>query len=95
METNEITKRHRKEQGLSYRGFADAINKKLVNTDMSYSTVRRMETENYEPNLSLLFECIATYPESWIAHWAVDNIRAMFPDLIDSGMVTFHLPKAG
>ncbi len=95
METNEVTKKHRKKQNLSYRGFADAVNSKLVNTDMSYSTVRRLETENYEPNLNLLFECIVTYPDTWIAEWAVENISAMYPDLIESGVIEFHLPKSG
>jgi hypothetical protein len=43
--------------------------------------------------MRLLFECIATYRNSWIAYWAVDNISEMFPDLVQSGVVQFHLPK--
>jgi transcriptional regulator with XRE-family HTH domain len=93
MEINEITRQYRIKNNLSYRQFADVINKSLINTDVSHSTVRRWEIENYEPNLSLLFECIATYPESWIARWAVENIQAMYPDLAQSGIIQFRLPN--
>jgi len=93
METNEITRKHRKAQNLSYRGFANAINTKLINTNVSYSHVRRFEKETgyYEPDLRLLFECLATY-DNWISVWAVENIIAMFPDLVQREMVVFHLP---
>ena len=94
METSEITQRYRIQQNLSYRLFAQAINQRLINTDVSYSKVHRWENKNYEPELELLFECIATYRDDWRAQWAVENIRAMYPDLVDSGMVTFHLPTA-
>lgn len=94
METNEITQKYRKNKNLSLRGFAGEINKSLINTDVSHSKVRRWEEGHYEPELDLLFECIATYPKSWIAEWAVDNISAMYPDLIQSGVVVFNLPKA-
>ncbi len=93
METNEVTKIHRERQGLSVREFSDAINKRLINTGMSPSMVSRIENDHYEPPLSLLFECIATYQTGWIPQWAVDSICAMYPDLVQSGIVQFHLPK--
>lgn len=96
MQISQITLRHRNAQGLSLRGFADAINKKLINTNVSFSTVSRWEDEQslYEPDMQLLFECIATYSD-WRAQWAVDCIKAMWPDLTDSGKVNFRLPQAG
>ncbi len=93
METNEITQKYRTQQNLSYRAFAQAINQRLINTDVSYSKVHRWENKNYEPELELLFECIATYRHDWRAKWAVENICAMFPDLVDSGIVAFNLPS--
>jgi len=94
MEINQITQKYRKHKNLSLRQFAQAINQSLINTDVSHSKVLRWETGKYEPELSLLFECIATYRTDWRAQWAVDSIRAMYPDLVDSGMVVFNLPKA-
>ena len=94
METNQITKQHRKAQKISYRKFADAINESLINTNVNYSTVYRWEaeTDHYEPDMQLLFECIATYSD-WRAKWAIENVIAMWPDLIDRGVVTFKLPQ--
>jgi len=93
-ETAQVTQLHRQAQGLSQRGFANAVNQKLINTNMSHNMVARLEKGKYEPPLNLLFECLATYPHSWIARWAVDNIKAMYPDLIDNGIISFNLPKA-
>lgn len=92
IDTNKVTEKYRKALDLSYRAFANEINRQLINTNVSYSNVRRWEKNHYEPELNLLFECIATYPQSWIAHWAVENICAMYPDLVQSGVVTFKLP---
>ena len=92
--TAQVTQLHRQEQGLTQRAFANAINAQLVNTYVSHSKIDRWESGLYEPPLNLLFECIATYPHSWIARWAVDNFKAMYPDLIDNGIISFNLPKA-
>ena len=94
METNQITQTYRKTQNLSLRQFAQAINQSLINTNVSYSNVLRWETGKYEPELNLLFECIATYRSDWRARWAVESIGAMYPDLVQSGIVVFKLPKA-
>jgi transcriptional regulator with XRE-family HTH domain len=94
METKDITETYRKNKNLSLRQFAQKINQRLINTDVSHSKVARWESGKYEPELNLLFECIATYRSDWRAHWAVENIHAMYPDLVDSGIVKFELPKA-
>lgn len=93
METSQITQNYRNQMNLSLRGFADAINKSLINTEVSYAKVHRWETGKYEPELNLLFECIATYRNDWRAQWAVESISAMYPDLVQSGVVVFKLPK--
>lgn len=99
METPKVTKTYREQHGLSCQGFSDAINENLRNTGMSDSMVSRVENGHYEPPLELLFECIATYihkkEQIWIAHWAADSIAAMYPDLVESGIVQFRLPVAG
>lgn len=94
MEINQITQKYRKNLNLSLRQFAQAINKSLINTDVSHSKVLRWESGRYEPELNLLFECIATYPKTWVAQWAVENICAMYPDLVQSGVIVFNLPAA-
>ena len=94
IETAQVTQSHRKAQGLSQQKFADAINQKLINTSMSPKMVDRLEDGLYELPLNLLFECIATYPQSWIARWAIDNFKAMYPDLINNRIILFNLPKA-
>lgn len=95
-ETNEITRRYREAQKLSLRGFADEINKRLINTGVSHSLVARWEREQnfYEPDLQLLFECLATYQGKWIAEWSRDCLQSMFPDLFQSGVVRVQLPFA-
>ena len=96
MQIPQITNRHRTAQSLSLRAFADALNQKLINTNVSFSTVSRWEDEqsHYEPDMQLLFECMATYSD-WRATWAVDCLKAMWPDLVQSGVLNLKLPIAG
>jgi len=94
-ETPKITRTYRSSQQLSLRGFAEAVNEKLINTGVSHTHVGRMEKDRnyYEPDMRLLFECIATYRD-WRAEWARDCMKSMFPDLFLSGIVRVDLPKA-
>lgn len=94
-ETYEVTRNYRNIHNLTVRDFAKAINKHLVNTNVSFATVSRWEQERnyYEPDLRLLFECFATYRD-WRAEWARDCLQSMFPDLFVSGIVRVDLPKA-
>ena len=94
-ETCEVVRAYRTARSLSLRGFADAVNQDLINTGVSHTLVSRWEQERnyYEPDLRLLFECIATYRD-WRAEWAVECLRSMFPDLFMSGVVRIDLPKA-
>lgn len=94
-ETFEVVKAYRTAQKLSLRKFADEINEKLINTDISHTTVARMEDDQrqIEPDMRLLFECIATYSD-WRAEWARDCLKSMWHDLFLSGVVRVELPKA-
>jgi len=94
-ETYEVTKAYRTTQGLSLRDFAEEINKDLINTNVTYATVNRWEQDAnyYEPDMRLLFECIATYRD-WRAEWARDCLKSMWHDLFLSGVVRVELPKA-
>ena len=95
LETPNITKTYRQKKQLSLRGFANEINKELVNTGVSHTLVASWEREKkyYEPDMRLLFECIATYSD-WRAEWARDCLKSMWPDLFMSGIVRVKLPKA-
>lgn len=90
-----VVKKYRSDRSLSVRAFANALNEKLINTDISFATVSRWENINkqYEPNLNFLFECFVTYID-WRRDFAVDSLKAIMPHVFDSGMVTFHIPKA-
>lgn len=94
-ETFEVVKAYRTAQKLSLRKFADEINEKLINTDISHTTVARMEDDQrqIEPDMRLLFECIATYSD-WRAEWARDCLKSMWHDLFLSGVVRIELPEA-
>jgi transcriptional regulator with XRE-family HTH domain len=94
-ETFEVVKAYRTARKLSLRKFADEINEKLINTDISHMTVARMEDNErpIEPDMRLLFECIATYTD-WRAEWARDCLQSMWHDLFLSGVVRVELPKA-
>jgi len=87
-----VIKEYREVHGLSLRKFADAINEKLINTNVTYGTVNRWEDEKipYEPDMRLLFECIATY-DDWRRAMAIDCFYAMFPDLVQRGIVSFKI----
>jgi transcriptional regulator with XRE-family HTH domain len=93
---NQVVIGHRTAMGYSLRKFAEALNSQLINTDVSHATVARWEDESShaEPDLRFLFECLATY-QDWRRTFAVDCFTSMFPDLVESGVVTFHLPKVG
>ena len=93
--TAAVMKSHRTKQDLTLRKFADMINQHLINTDVTYATIHRWEdeTKQYEPDMRLLFECVATYRD-WRAEWAVDCLKSMWPDLFNSGVIQFNLPKA-
>ena len=93
-EIHEIVRAYRTAQKLSLRDFAQQINQNLINTVVSYGTVHRWEdTEKpYEPDMWLLFECLAMY-QDWRSEWAAACLKAMWPDLFNRGVVCVNLPN--
>jgi len=91
---DKVVSKYRLSQELSLRKFADALNSQLINTDVSHATVARWEDESShaEPDVRFLLECLATY-EDWRRAFAVDCLSSMFPDLVDSGTITFHISR--
>jgi hypothetical protein len=93
---SQVVQEYQEVHGLSLRKFADALNEKLINTDVSHATVARWKDREKpsEPDVRFLFECLATY-QDWRRAFAVDCLNEMFPDLVQSGVVEFRLPLAG
>ncbi len=96
IQLSDVVTAYRTAQGFSLRQFADSLNERLVNTDISYATVSRWENceARCEPEMQFLFECIATYID-WRAEFAADCLKAMWPDLFSSGVIVIRLPVAG
>lgn len=95
LKLSDVVSAYRTAQGLTIRGFAAALNERLVNTDISHATVSNWENSepSYEPDMRFLFECIATYGD-WRAQFAADCLKAMWPDLFISGKLAISLPVA-
>jgi hypothetical protein len=90
----EVVKETRRQQALSVRGFADKLTEKLVNVSVSGETISKWENDpNRAPDLYLFLNCVTTYTD-WRMQFAVDSLKAILPHVFDSGIVTFHLPKA-
>src|SRR5688572_9340546 len=89
-----VVKEYRNQEGLSVRGFAYMLTEKIVNYSLSGQTISSWEKEpNRAPDLYLFFNIFTTYTD-WRRQFAVDSLKAIMPHVFDSGMVTFHLPKA-
>jgi transcriptional regulator with XRE-family HTH domain len=82
----DVVIRHRTQHDRSLRQFAQELNAGLINTGVTFATVRNWEQGEYPPRMDLLFECIATY-DDWRAQFAADCLQAMYPDLVGSKIV--------
>ena len=89
-----VARAYRKKWGLSLRDCAEFLTEKLVNTSLSGQTFSNWENEpKIAPDLYLLFNIFTTYTDDR-RMFVVDFLKAIMPHVFDSGMVTFHLPKA-
>src|SRR5689334_9849631 len=89
-----VVRNYRRQSGHSVRGFAEWLTEKIVNTSLSGETISKWENDpNRAPDLYLFFNIYTTYTDQRM-HFAVDSLKALLPHVFDSGMVTFHLPKA-
>jgi transcriptional regulator with XRE-family HTH domain len=77
---------------LTQKKFADAVTASLVNTDISRVSVTNWCNGKSSPSTDFLLVCAVAY-EDWRRAWAMDCLKAKLPEVFDSGMVTFHLPR--
>jgi transcriptional regulator with XRE-family HTH domain len=79
-----VTSQYRKANSMTYRAFADALNKSLVNTGISHQSVANWEKGMTDPNTDMLLNCLVVYPvEDWRTQWAIDCLVAKLPVVFD------------
>ncbi len=79
--------------GLNHETFADALNEELINTNINRVSVTNWSNSKSLPKTDFLLVCAVVYKD-WRSQWAQAALRIKLPEVFDSGMVTFHLPKA-
>lgn len=78
--------------GLNHETFADALNEELINTNINRVSVTNWSNSKSSPKTDFLLVCAVVYKD-WRSQWAQAALRIKLPEVFDSGMVTFHLPK--
>lgn len=89
----EVTKEFMGKLNLTQEQFADAINESLVNTGVGRVAVTHWCNSKNSPKTDFLLICFVVYKD-WRSLWALACLKLKLPEVFDSGMVTFHLPKA-
>jgi len=78
--------------GHTHETFADALNQDLVNRNINRVSVTNWSNGKAFPKTDFLLVCAVVYKD-WRSQWAQAALRIKLPEVFDSGMVTFHLPK--
>jgi transcriptional regulator with XRE-family HTH domain len=79
-----VVNRYRTSLRMSYRTFADALNKHLVNTSVTYMAVMNWEKGINEPSTDFLLICLVVYPRSdWRNQFAMDALVAKLPEVFE------------
>lgn len=76
----QVTAIYRKQQDMTYRAFADALNEHLVNTSVAHATVMNWEKGCTEPSTDFLLTCLVVYTD-WRADWSVECLCAKLPEV--------------
>lgn len=79
--------------GHTHATFAEALNEELINTDINRVSVTNWANSKSFPKTDFLLICAVVYRD-WRSEWAKAALRIKLPEVFDSGMVTFRLPKA-
>lgn len=79
--------------GHNHETFAAALNEKLVNTNINRVSVTNWSNSKSAPKTDFLLVCAVTY-QDYRAEWAKAALRIKLPEVFDSGVVVFNLPKA-
>ena len=77
---SEIVEMYQNKTGLTLRGFAEALNEKLVNTSVTYSSVGYWKSGNVEPATDLLTLCVMRYRD-WRFDFALACLAAKLPEV--------------
>ncbi len=77
-----ITREYRQRLGLTYRGFAEAMQEHLVNIGISHQSVVNWEKGITDPGTDFLLVCLVTYRD-WRAQWAMDCLCAKLPEVFE------------
>lgn len=77
-----VTGEFRRREGLSYRGFAEALGEHLVNTGISHQSAMNWEKGTTEPSTDFLLICLVVH-EDWRVDWAIECLCAKLPEVFD------------
>jgi hypothetical protein len=78
--------------GHTHKTFADALNEKLINTDINRVSVTNWANAKSMPKTDFLLLCAVVYRD-YRSEWAKAALRIKLPEVFDSGMVTFNKAK--
>lgn len=78
--------------GHTHETFAEALNEDLINIDINRVSVTNWSNNKSLPKTDFLLVCAVVY-QDYRSEWAQAALRIKLPEVFDSGIVTFHLPK--
>jgi Helix-turn-helix. len=81
-----VVRRYMEISALTQDKFAQALNKELINANVSRVSVSHWLNGKYEPETDLLLELLCVY-EDWRMKFAVHCLAAKLPEVFDSGIV--------
>ena len=93
LKVSDVVETYLDQGSMTQEQFADALTESLINTGISRVAVTNWKNGNSSPNTDFLLVCIVAYSD-WRRKFAIDCLKVKLPEVFDSGMVTFHLPKA-
>lgn len=79
--------------GHTHETFADALNEDLINIDINRVSVTNWSNDKSFPKTDFLLVCAVVYRD-YRSEWAQAALRIKLPEVFDSGIVTFNIPKS-
>lgn len=93
LKVEDVMKAYMDSYDLTQKKFAEGLTASLKNTNISRVSVTNWCNGKSSPSTDFLLVCAVAY-EDWRRSWAMSCLKAKLPEVFDSGVVTFHLPKA-
>jgi transcriptional regulator with XRE-family HTH domain len=84
MNVDEITKKYREENDLTLEEFGQALAREIPGASTSKQLVSNWECGRQTPAYYFLISVVLAYsinPHDWRAHWAIDCLHALRPEL--------------